>query len=327
MTARPHPATVDLGSATLGRMTVTIPERSRPGRSLRRGAAIGLAGAVAWSAVTAWRAIVHSHPAYLVILGLVMVVALVLALRRPPMRHRLRVVRVGLLALAWVLAVATVVYFRPIGAEPLAVAAMEGTATVRVDEQATAIVLRPVGARADLGVAFYSGGLVEPRAYAAILTPVAEAGYPVVIIKPPLNIGLTAIDAAAAAPGLVPDGPTRWVVGGHSLGGTTAGFFADRNPTTAGLFFWASFPAASITSYPGSVLSVYGTQDGASTPERVRASATDLPQGAQLVPVEGANHAHFGDYGPQAGDNPATISREDAQQQIAEATLAWLATL
>jgi hypothetical protein len=29
------------------------------------------------------------------------------------------------------------------------------------------------------------------------------------------------------------------------------------------------------------------------------------------VSIEGGNHAQFGWYGPQEGDNPATISREE----------------
>jgi len=45
------------------------------------------------------------------------------------------------------------------------------------------------------------------------------------------------------------------------------------------------------------------------------------------VAIEGGNHAQFGWYGPQAGDNPATISREAQQEQIIEATVELLALL
>ena len=40
-----------------------------------------------------------------------------------------------------------------------------------------------------------------------------------------------------------------------------------------------------------------------------------LPTDTIYLPIEGGNHAYFGDYGEQSGDNLATISRE-AQQQI-----------
>jgi hypothetical protein len=42
------------------------------------------------------------------------------------------------------------------------------------------------------------------------------------------------------------------------------------------------------------------------------------------VPIEGGNHAQFGYYGPQPGDSPATISREEQQAQAVDATVALL---
>ncbi|MFN2217904.1 MAG: alpha/beta hydrolase, partial [Anaerolineae bacterium] len=39
------------------------------------------------------------------------------------------------------------------------------------------------------------------------------------------------------------------------------------------------------------------------------------------------NHAQFGWYGAQSGDNPATISHEEQLQETVAATLALLATL
>jgi hypothetical protein len=42
------------------------------------------------------------------------------------------------------------------------------------------------------------------------------------------------------------------------------------------------------------------------------------------VPIEGGNHAQFGYYGPQPGDAPATISREEQQIQAVDATVALL---
>jgi len=45
------------------------------------------------------------------------------------------------------------------------------------------------------------------------------------------------------------------------------------------------------------------------------------------VVIKGGNHAQFGWYGPQPGDGVATISREEQQAQIVEATVAFLATL
>jgi hypothetical protein len=49
-----------------------------------------------------------------------------------------------------------------------------------------------------------------------------------------------------------------------------------------------------------------------------------LPPDAAFVPIEGGNHAQFGSYGPQPGDNPATISAEEQLAQTVTATVALL---
>ena len=46
-----------------------------------------------------------------------------------------------------------------------------------------------------------------------------------------------------------------------------------------------------------------------------------LPPGTVFVEVQGGNHAFFGDYGEQGGDGVATITREQAQEQIRAASL------
>ena len=52
-----------------------------------------------------------------------------------------------------------------------------------------------------------------------------------------------------------------------------------------------------------------------------------LLSGRYWVAIEGGNHAQFGWYGPQQGDNPATVSREVQQQQVVASTLDLLARL
>jgi hypothetical protein len=74
------------------------------------------------------------------------------------------------------------------------------------------------------------------------------------------------------------------------------------------------------------VTSIYGTLDGVALPETVLASEPLLPANTIWTAIEGGNHAQFGWYGPQEGDNPATISREEQQSQVVEATLEILRT-
>ena len=44
-----------------------------------------------------------------------------------------------------------------------------------------------------------------------------------------------------------------------------------------------------------------------------------------MVEIEGGNHAQFGNYGPQEGDLPATISAEEQQAQTVEAISDFIA--
>ena len=44
-----------------------------------------------------------------------------------------------------------------------------------------------------------------------------------------------------------------------------------------------------------------------------------------VVEIEGGNHAQFGNYGPQEGDLPATISAEEQQAQTVAAISGFIA--
>jgi hypothetical protein len=61
-----------------------------------------------------------------------------------------------------------------------------------------------------------------------------------------------------------------------------------------------------------------------SDPATILASRALLPADTAFLEIAGGNHAQFGDYGPQTGDNPATISANEQWDQIAAATLALL---
>ncbi|MDH4137642.1 MAG: alpha/beta hydrolase, partial [Anaerolineae bacterium] len=122
----------------------------------------------------------------------------------------------------------------------------------------------------------------------------------------------------------------RWVVGGHSLGGAMAARFAHRQPSAVqGLVLWASYPSASddLSARDLVVASIYGTRDGLATGEKIAASRPLLPAETRWMAIAGGNHAQFGWYGPQSGDNPATISREAQQQEVIAATLILLIDL
>lgn len=289
---------------------------------------------VAWACATAWGVVVHGHPAYAVLLVLSLagaVVAGVRALRRRPARPGWRrVARVVLLVggAAWVVMVA---WLRPFGAVEPALAAMRSDEAVAVTDGATRYVLTPTGGGDGTAVFFQPGARVDARAYAAVLRPLAEAGHTVVVAKQPLGIAFLATGAFDDARAAVD--ADRWVVGGHSLGGTVAAMQADATDgpaedaeaPAAGLLLFASYPAGDLSgTLTAAVASVSGSEDGLATPAKIDASRADLPADAVFTVVEGAVHAYFGDYGPQPGDGTPTISHADARAQISAAALAFV---
>lgn len=292
---------------------------------------LAVAGAtvVGWVCVTEWGGVLHGHPAYPILLGLTLVVSAATAWRTRrelPLPHGWRrAVHVAVL-IAGVGWVAGIAWLRPFTAVEPALAAMSSDAVVDVSESPTQIVMRPRDPVSETGVFFQPGALVDPRAYAAVLRPLAEHGHVVVIVKPPLGIAFLSVSAFDGARAAHAD-TSQWVLGGHSLGGVVAAMeadAADRDTSypAVGLLLYASYPSGDVSrSLTAAVESISGTEDGLSTPAKIAASREDLPFDATFTIIHGASHASFGDYGPQPGDGTATISQEDARTQISRASL------
>ena len=201
-------------------------------------------------------------------------------------------------------------------------ASLDAPPGVVVSSDAGSIRLDPDGERRATGLAFIPGALVDPRAYIPILTPLAQAGYPVYIAKPPLGIAFLAPGVAASASSAFPD-VTGWVMAGHSLGGVVASGQAETGGE-AGLILLASYPLGDLSASDLPALSISGSADGLTTPADVEASREILPGDAEFVVIEGGVHAFFGDYGTQAGDGTPGVTREEAQAEIVDAMLAFL---
>ena len=211
---------------------------------------------------------------------------------------------------------------------PEALAALQSDAQVEVETDSW-LVFRPVDEEPVAGLVLYPGGRVDPRAYAPAAHALAEEGYLVVIVPMPLNLAFFAPDRAAEVMAAFPE-IGRWAVGGHSLGGAMSARFAYQNSEAVqGLVLWAAYPASTddLSGHSLTATSIYGTRDGLATKDKIAASRPLLPLDTSWVAIEGGNHAQFGWYGPQSGDNPATISREEQQKQIIAATLALLSGL
>lgn len=211
---------------------------------------------------------------------------------------------------------------------PEALEAMNSNDLVEVSNNPW-LVFSPRQASIQTGIIFYPGGRVDPRAYAPSAQEFAKQGYLVVIPPMPLNLAVFAPDKASEII-LSFSEIDNWILGGHSLGGSMAAQFTSNNlDQVDGLMFWASYPAESndlsLADLP--VVSIYASEDGLATPEKVLDSEPLLPESTVWRLIQGGNHAQFGWYGDQAGDGVATISRQEQQDQIMDAFTQWIASI
>ncbi len=210
-------------------------------------------------------------------------------------------------------------------AQPMqeAIAALESDTDVSVNSE-NWIVFTPINAEPTTGIIFYPGGLVDARAYAPTMHEIAQRGdYLAVIVPMPLNLAVFGIGRASEVIAAYPS-IEHWVIAGHSLGGAMAANFVRSNPDAVdGISLWASYPASSddLSLLDVIVYSVYGTNDGLASVEDVENGRALLPENASYIAIEGGNHAQFGWYGDQNGDNPATITRETQQLQLIDSML------
>ena len=222
---------------------------------------------------------------------------------------------IGLVSIIGIICIGFIAWgYTPAKAMSEAKAALQSNTQVFVEEGKW-LVFTPENEQVSTGYIFYPGGRVDYRAYAPYAKAVAEAGYLVVIPRMPLNLAVFGINSAEKIIEAHPD-VEHWVIGGHSLGGSmAASYLYEHQDQIDGLIFLASYPAESndLSNYGGEVTTISASLDGLSTPEKIEASLLLLPEQTTSVVIEGGNHAYFGWYGDQKGDNTATITREEEQ--------------
>lgn len=278
-----------------------------------------------WTVVSTGDAVFHQHRALLILLivsaslGIGLMALTVWRWRHPHQRTGTRralvAVGSGVGIVLLVVVGGASVWLRPFPATGAALGAWGSDSAVRVTETADWYAFTPAEA-ATTGLVYSPGARVDARATAAVLRPLAESGYLVIVLKEPLGIALTDLDQASGAIAAYDD-IEHWAVGGHSLGGVSAAMYADRHPDQVdGLLLHASYPMDDMSDADLAVTSVSGSEDGLSTPAKIADSRADLPGDTMFVEVEGAVHAFFADYGAQPGDGTPTVSRAEAQRQI-----------
>ena len=239
-------------------------------------------------------------------------------------RPRRRTVGFVLVVLVAVLAGLFAWYVQPQPVLPEATASLASTPEVTYTDAPHGLQWAPADATPTTGLIIYPGGKVPPEAYGPTAQAVAAEGYLTVITPMPFNLAVLDVDAADRVRAAHPE-IDSWVIAGHSLGGSMAAQHVAGHPETFdGLAFWASYAATDLSALDLAAVSIYGTLDaGAARMSGPEAQAA-LPDDAVFVPIEGGNHEQMGWYTGQPNDPPATISREDQQAELIEATVALL---
>lgn len=200
-------------------------------------------------------------------------------------------------------------------AEPEPLAAVKADEAITITDDSAGIVLAPSNGASEVGLVFIPGGKVDAWAYASKLSGlVADADVTVVITKPWLNLAFFDLRGLDTFTALAPD-VDEWAVGGHSLGGVRACMMAEDADA---LVLFASYCSGDIAESGLPVLSLAGSEDGLSTPDKIADARHLLPEDAALVEIEGASHSSFGDYGLQAGDGTPRIPDDEMIAQITE---------
>lgn len=212
---------------------------------------------------------------------------------------------------------------------------LESNSMVTVKYTANHITFTPRTNPDSIGILFYPGALVEPEAYAPFARNLAEEGYTVLIQLIPWRVAFTnrreqkayetTLQTFSDSPGIA-----KWVVSGHSKGGSMATKFASENPELISgmLLIGTSHPREidlSFLSVP--VTKVSASEDGLASPDEIREFSKNLPDHTNFIMIEGGNHSQFGYYGFQLGGGTAMISREKQQVQLLSASLNMLEDL
>ena len=244
---------------------------------------------------------------------------------RAPRRRRrwLRWTLGGLGALVVLLVVGILVYTQVgvMGAEPGPLAEARANPALTITDDGAGIVLSPATGATGQGLVFIPGAKVEAEGYIATFADtVVDDGVTVVITRPLLNLAFFDPRPLSTFTDLAPDVST-WAVGGHSLGGVRACQLAGDADA---LVLFASYCANDLSASGLPVLSLSGSEDGLSTPQKIADAKGELPATATFVEIPGASHASFGSYGPQPGDGTPTTDPAEVDRVIAEQLAGFL---
>lgn len=206
---------------------------------------------------------------------------------------------------------------------------LQSSPNVLVASEAISLNFLPVHGLGSKALIFFCGSGIAAQAYAPLLRPIADKGFPVFVINLPYRFAPLEshkVAALARAREVIAAHPEvkQWVIAGHSLGAALAARMVsqDKNLFAAMVLVATTHPKdddLSLLKIP--VTKIVALNDGVAPPDRVRANRHLLPSHTKWVQIAGGNHSQFGRYGQQLFDGDATISRETQEALTRSAIL------
>ena len=163
---------------------------------------------------------------------------------------------------------------------------------------------------------FYPGGKVEEAAYAPLLRQLAAEGMDACLVRMPLHLALLGIQKADTV--MAEHRYEHWYIGGHSLGGVSAAFYAANNTEKLdGVILLAAYPVKQLNNRLKTVM-IYGSEDKVLNMVEFAEHRVLASTDAVVTCIAGGNHSQFGSYGIQKGDGIAQITPEEQIRKTVE---------
>lgn len=201
---------------------------------------------------------------------------------------------------------------------------LQSSDVVTVLNDSNTIEFTPLNNLNTTALLFYPGAAVDPKAYVPLARKISENGYKVIIVKLPFRMAFLESqknELFSRSKQLIQkdDAVNHWVVAGHSRGGALAAeFVKDENKLVDGLILIGTTHPKEfdLSNLDIDISKIFATNDGLASEQEIIDYAKNLPADTHWVKIEGGNHAQFGYYGFQLGDNKATISRTEQQRLL-----------
>lgn len=168
-------------------------------------------------------------------------------------------------------------------------------------------------------IIFYPGAKVESIAYVPLLFELSKY-VDTYLVEMPFNIAL--LNKNAATNIIKKYKYKNNYMMGHSLGGAVASMYVN-NHNVEGLILLAAYPTKKLDENI-KMISIYGSKDGVLNFKKYNENKKYWNKNSSEVIINGGNHANFGNYGNQKGDNIATISKEKQQEETINAIVNFI---